>query len=127
MNIDECKPTGLLHATDELRQLIIDHPDLPLLVFAGEDANDGGDFSYMSCSHVHAYVGEYLDCAQTVNDCRCYTDRDDFEEDLSEILYNQHEEMWGNATNDEWDALLQEELSQYEAFWKPCIILCVNN
>ena len=90
MTLDECKPTGLLHATDELRQLIIDHPDLPLLIFAGEDANDGGDFFYMSCSYANAYVGEYLDCAQTVNDCRCYTDRDDFEEDLSEILYNEH-------------------------------------
>ena len=57
MTLDECKPTGLLHATDELRQLIIDNPGLPLLVFAGEDANDGGDFFYMSCSRGTAQVG----------------------------------------------------------------------
>lgn len=28
VTLDECKPTGLLHATDELRQLIMErHPD----------------------------------------------------------------------------------------------------
>ena len=26
-------PTGLLHSTDKLRQLIIENPELPLLVF----------------------------------------------------------------------------------------------
>lgn len=31
----------LLHSTNELRKIIIDNPDLPLLVFAGEDANIG--------------------------------------------------------------------------------------
>ena len=33
--------TGLLHATDELRELILQNPELPLLVFAGEDSNNG--------------------------------------------------------------------------------------
>lgn len=31
--------TGLLTAADGLRQLILDNTGLPLLVFAGEDAN----------------------------------------------------------------------------------------
>ena len=47
MNEYEKKSTGLLHATDELRQLILENPELPLLVFAGEDCNSG-DYSYMS-------------------------------------------------------------------------------
>lgn len=121
MTLDECKPTGLLHATDELRQLIIDHPELPLLVFAGEDANDGGDFSYMSCSCVNAYVGEYLNCAQTVNDCRCYTDRDDFREDVE----YQHSDFDGSEQ--EFEQFIERILEEYEPFWKPCIILYVNN
>lgn len=32
-------PSGLLHSADELRQLIRENPTLPLLVFAGENAN----------------------------------------------------------------------------------------
>lgn len=121
MTLDECKPTGLLHATDELRQLVIDHPDLPLLVFAGEDANDGGDFSYMSCSRVTAQVGEYLDCSQTVNDCRCYTDRDDFREDVE----YQHSDFDGSEQ--EFEQFIENILMEYEPFWKPCIVLFVDN
>ena len=68
MTYEERRPTGLLHTADELRQLIRNNPTLPLLVFAGEEANSG-DYSYMSCSYIKAYKGEFLDCAQTVNDC----------------------------------------------------------
>lgn len=69
MTPNECKPSGLLHSADELRQLIRENPTLPLLVFAGENANTG-DYSYMSCSYIKAYRGEFLDCAQSVNDER---------------------------------------------------------
>lgn len=41
MTNDERHPTGLLHSADELRQLIRENPALPLLVFAGEEANSG--------------------------------------------------------------------------------------
>lgn len=54
MTNDERRPTGLLHSADELRQLIRENPTLPLIVFAGEEANSG-DYSYMSCSYVKAY------------------------------------------------------------------------
>ena len=37
----EKESTWLLHATDELRKLILENPELPLLVFAGEDCNSG--------------------------------------------------------------------------------------
>lgn len=50
MTNDERRPTGLLHSADELRQLIRENPTLPLIVFAGEEANSG-DYSYMSCSY----------------------------------------------------------------------------
>lgn len=85
MTNGERRPTGLLHTADELRQLIRNNPTLPLLVFAGEEANSG-DYSYMSCSYIKAYKGEFLDCAQTVNDCMCYTDRDEFEETVADSL-----------------------------------------
>ena len=36
MTQEERKPTGLLNSAAELRQIILDNPGLPLLVFAGE-------------------------------------------------------------------------------------------
>lgn len=56
MTNDEHRPTGLLHSADELRQLIRENPTLPLIVFAGDEANSG-DYSYMSCSYIKAYKG----------------------------------------------------------------------
>lgn len=59
MTREERKPTGLLHSADELKQLIVENPDLPILVFAGDNANNG-DYSYMSCSYVSAKKENFL-------------------------------------------------------------------
>lgn len=116
----ERRSTELLHATDELRKLLLENPDLPLLVFAGDDCNSG-DYSYMSCGHVSACVGEFLDCMQEVNDERCYTDRDEFEEALYDYLYD------GNIPEEEYETLCKECLAAYDPYWKKCIILYVDN
>ena len=116
---------GLLYSTNDLRKLIIDNPDLPLLVFAGEDANHNGDYPYMSCSCIYSYIGEFLDCSQTINESICYTDRDDFEDDLADYLDNL--EDVAAMTDVEFDARLKQELAKYEPYWKKCIILYVNN
>lgn len=120
MTNGERRPTGLLHTADELRQLIRNNPTLPLLVFAGEEANSG-DYSYMSCSYIKAYKGEFLDRAQTVNDCMCYTDRDEFEETVANSLVD------GDYTDEEFDALVKKTVAEYDPYWKPCIILNVDN
>lgn len=120
MNEYEKKKTGLLHSTDELRQLLIDHPDLPMLVFAGEDCNSDY-YSYISCSRVSASIGEFLDCQQTVNDERCYTDRDDFQEDM-EYHYSDFD-----GSDQEFETFIENELLKYDPYWKPCIIVYVDN
>lgn len=73
MTNDEHRPTGLLHTADELRQLIRNNPTLPLLVFAGEEANSG------------------------------------------------------DYTDEEFDALVKKAIAEYDPYWKPCIILNVDN
>ena len=112
MNEYEKKSTGLLHATDELRQLILENPELPLLVFAGEDCNSG-DYSYMSCSSVTASIGEFLDFPQTVNDEICFTDRDELEEEIE--------------NRSDFTAYIKAEMELYAPYWKPCIIVYVDN
>jgi hypothetical protein len=75
----------------------------------------------MSCSYVKAYKGEYLDCSQSVNDCMCFTDRDEFEEAVADSLADR------NCTDEEFDALVKKEMAEYDPYWKPCIILNVDN
>ena len=124
MTNKERKPSGLLHSTDELKQLIVENPDLPIVVFAGDDANIG-DYSYTSCSYIKAYKGEFLDCAQTVNDCMCYTDRDEFEDDVADALAG--EEQYRALPVDEFNFLVERTVNEYDDFWKPCILLHVDN
>lgn len=124
MTNKERKPSGLLHSADELKQLIPENPDLPILVFAGDDANIGY-YSYMSCSYIKAYKGEFLDCAQTVNDCMCYTDRDNFEDDVADFLAGQ--EQYRDLPDEEFNALVEQTVNEYSDFWKPCILLLVDN
>jgi hypothetical protein len=124
MTNKERKPSGLLHSADELKQLIAENPDLPIVVFAGDDANIG-DYSYTSCSYIKAYKGEFLDCAQTVNDCMCYTDRDEFEDDVADALAG--EEQYRALPVDEFNFLVERTVNEYDDFWKPCILLHVDN
>lgn len=115
----EKRETGLLHSGEGLRKLLLENPELPLLVFAGEDCNSG-DSCYMSCGSVTAQIGEFLDCQQTVYEERCFTDREEFQE-MMEDNSDFHE------TDEEYREYIKARMAEYEPYWKPCIILYVDN
>ena len=123
MENNEKFPTYNTHNTDKLRQLIIENPELPLVVLANDQANDG-DYSYMFCSSIYAELGELLDCMQEINDEICFTDRDEFREAIEDMLYNntdeEHDDDWFEAEADRIEA-------EYEPYWKKCILLTVGN
>lgn len=115
------KTIDLFNSTEELRKLIIENPDLPLIVFAGESANTG-DYSSTSCSDVRAYIGEILGCENDVCDHIC-DDRIEFEERLVDKL----DEEYPKLSSEEFDDLLKKRLNEYEPYWEKCIILYVDN
>lgn len=115
----EKKETGLLHSCEYLRKILLEHPELPLLVFAGEESN-GGDFPFMSCGNIRAEIGEVLDCNQEVYEDRLFTDREDFQE---AIECNSDFE----GTDEEFYEYIKAKMAEYEPYWKPCIILYVDN
>lgn len=124
MTNQERKQTGLLHSADELKRLVLEHQELPILVLAGDNANTG-DYGFMSCSRVRAQEGEFLDCKQKIDACKCYTDRDDFEDDVADFLAG--EEQYRDLPDDEFNALVEQTVNEYDDFWKPCILLLVDN
>ncbi len=117
----EKKPTGLMHSGEQLRKLLIEHPDLPLIVFAKDSANSG-DYYAMSCTDISAEVGEFLDCQQQYNDCYCFTDRDEFRDEIAETVYLDQE-----ITDEQLERETERIFAEYEPYWKPCIILTVGN
>ena len=113
-----------IHNTDALRELLIQNPDLPLVILAGEDANTG-DFNYMFCTSVHAEIGEILNCHQEINDEICYTDREEFETDIYELIANADT---SEGHTDEWyEAEAQKAAAEYDPYWQKCILLTVDN
>ena len=119
MSYFEPKGTSLNIATNtqELRKLIIENPDLPLLVFAGENAYiDDGIHSTICCSSARCELGEFLDCYVDEDHYgTVFTDRDY----LSDVIEDYCEDK-----DDPYDA---ERFHAYDPYWKKCIILYVDN
>lgn len=114
--------TDLLHNTDVIRKLILENPDLPILVLVSDDANKG-EYFYEAVWDVDWNIGEFLDCKQGIDEDKIYTDRDEFEEDLESYLWVEANKY---IPEDEFEKLLKRELKKYESFWKRCIILYIG-
>ena len=106
----EKQPTGLLFQTEELRRMVAENP--------------GDEFTSMYCSSVRVVKGEFLDCMQAVNEEISYFDRDQFEEELEQWLADGAPE---DMSEEDFQELLKQELAEYAPYWKPCIILTVDN
>ena len=104
---------------NELRKLILENPELPILVFVGDEVNTG-DYRYMSAADVTAVVGEVLDCEVPGWD-GVITDRDDLEEAIWDYYRDDFE---GNDS--EWDAYFDKKLDEFEPFWVKAIIVYVD-
>ncbi len=126
------KVSGILADTTELKRLILEHPDYPIVVLVSEEANNG-DYSWMYASDITFTVGEILDKQQPFNQELIYSDRDSFEEDFEEWLWEDlHKRMEEEGSNCELDEeafqlILKRELQQYEPHWKNCIIVRADN
>ena len=124
MKQSEKRPTGIITDNSELRKLISDNPDLPIVFLANEDANNG-EYSTMFCTFVSARIGEVLDCQQEIDDEVIYTDREAFEDKIFEDIetitgYYDRPEKW-------YEAETKRIASEYEPYWKPCILITVGN
>ena len=113
-------------STDELRQLIAEHPDYPIVVEVDSDivADDG--YNTWIAPGVHYYIGEILDCCQTINDERIFMNRDDFWEEVSYRIFecdNDFETKYGDISTEEYDRLVDEYVAQYDQYWKNVIVI----
>ena len=105
--------------TDELKQLISEHPDYPIVVLCGFEVCADDSYNWWYAPEIRFSIGEILDCEQDVNDERVYSSRDEFEEDLADILGNSGD--YDEATDEEFDAIVKAELAKYEPYWKKVI------
>lgn len=106
--------------TDELKKLIADHPNYPIVVLAGEEAN-GGDYSWMYCSSISFEVGEILDTDFFDYGDEVITDRDRLEEVLEDRLYGE------GLEGDELEKAIKAKIAELEPYWVNVICIYATN
>ena len=112
----------LTEKTDELKKLITDNPDLPIVVLAGEEANTG-DFSWMFCSSISFGLDEILDCDYLDYGDYVFTDRDRLEEVIADRLADEYP----NMSDAEFDKAVSAKIKEFEPFWKKVIAIYATN
>ena len=113
---------SLAKSSDELKRLIAENPDLPIVVLAGEDANDGY-WGWMYCSSISFSIGEILDCDFYDYDDSVFTDRDRLEEHIEDMLYDEYCEK----SEEEYDEAIKNKLAELEPYWKKVIAIYATN
>lgn len=105
-------PVSLVDTT-ELRKLIIKNPDLPLLIFCGEDAYSDDGYRYTMTYSSNGSIEEltlYKDI---------WMDKEDYAEKLGDDLA--FEEEYKDMTDEEYDKMIDQKVNETE-FVKAIVI-----
>lgn len=114
--------TGVVHDCKQLRKLVTENPDLPIVILAGEEANSG-DYAWMYCTDVDCCISMFLDIRTPYgSEGHIFTDKDDFEQAIYDsIPYNDA------RTEVEIDTFVKSELNRYEQYWHKVIAIYATN
>lgn len=118
--------SGILVDSTELRKLIVDNPDLPIVVLCGENSTSG-EYSWTYASDIKFRLGEILDCDQPVDDERVFSDREEFYEKLEEWLFENNNPNMYNNPEAVFIGKFEREKAKYEPHWKKCIMIFADN
>ena len=113
---------SLAKSSDELKKLILENPDLPIVVLANEDSTSG-DWSWTYCSSISFDIGEILDCDFYDYDDTVFTDRDRLEEYIGDMLYDEYRDK----SDEEGETAIKRKLEELEPYWKKVIAIYATN
>ncbi len=112
----------MAHNSDELKKLIFENPDLPIVVLAGEDATcDYWGWTY--CSSISFHIDEILDCDYYDYNDAVFTDRDRLEEYIEDMLYDEYYDK----PDEEYEKAIKDKLAELEPYWKKVIAIYATN
>lgn len=108
--------------TDELKKLILENPELPIVILADEDSSNA-DYGWTYCSRISFYIEEILDWDFYDYNDTVITDRDRLEELVGDMLWDDYYDK----PDEEYDAAVKCELEKYEPYWKKVIAIYASN
>ena len=113
---------SLAKNSDELKKLILENPDLPIVVLAGEEATSG-DYRWMYCSDISFAIDEILDWDFYDYDDTVFTDRNGLEEYIEDMLYDEYYDK----SDEEYETAVKDKLAELEPYWKKVIAIYATN
>jgi len=112
----------LVHDSTELRRMIAENPDLPIVVLAGEEASAGWAWTY--CTSVKAYRTRLLDTKTPYDDEeRVFDDEGDFEDAIWDYWANAEPDYSGMTPEEK----TKSELEKYKPYWRDVIAIYASN
>lgn len=116
----------LIHDATELRKLIAENPDLPIVVLASEEANSG-EWGWQYCCNVSCEVQEILDVKTPYDreDGIIFHDRGDFEEAIADHKCDL--ESYKSMSDHEFDEAVRREAAMYDRCWRKVIAVYASN
>lgn len=113
---------SLTKSSDELKKLILENPDLPIVVLANEDSTSG-DWSWTYCGSISFDIGEILDCDFYDYDDTVFTDRDRLKEYIEDMLYDEY----CDKSDEEYETAIKDKLAELEPYWTKVIAIYATN
>ena len=116
----------LIHDSTELRQLIAENPDLPIVVLAGEEARCEWAWTY--CTSVKARLSRILDVKTPYDDEeRVFDDEIDFEDAVTDYVAVFFEDMPKDYPGQTEGEKIEAEIKKYKPFWRDVIAIYATN
>lgn len=114
----------LVHDSTELRKMIQERPDLPIVVLADEESACP-DWAWTYCSRVRCRIAQVLDIRTPYDDEDgiVFVDKDDFREAI-EDYYEDAEPDYSGRTLEE---AVEAEFKKYEEYWRDVIAIYASN
>lgn len=112
----------IIHENDELRELIINNPNLPIIIRIAEDATT--EWAYTYSGNVSFCIGEILDYELPFDNERVFDDRIELEERVIDYFYGR--EKRAEYTDEEIDKQIDDYLKQLSQCWIKAIVIDVR-
>lgn len=114
---------GLVHDSAELRKLMQEHPDCPIVVLADEESANA-DYCWTYCSRVRCAMSQILDVVTPYDDeTAVFTDKEEFRDAITEAIDCEHPAY----TDRELEEAVEAEFKKYEEYWRDVIAIYASN
>lgn len=114
---------GLVHDCAELRKLIQEHPECPIVVLADEESANS-DYAWTYCSRIRCAMSQILDVVTPYDgEETVFTDKEEFRDAIAEAIDAEHPTLTDRALEEAVEA----EYKKYEEYWRDVIAVYASN